>query len=129
MNPNYVAKKSTAAALNIWLILFFWLIIPTFILIFRILCAKNYSIEFYDEKVVVKSGILNKSERQTVFAGVYAVSVNQSLCGRMFNYADLWIDCPGQWDVNTEGIKNPAGLKAYLETKITTSGMHNIVHN
>jgi len=127
MTPNYVAKKSMAKTLNFWLILFFWLIVPLIIQIVRILQAKSYSIEFYDEKMIVRSGVLNKSERQSVFAGVYAVSINQSLWGRMFNFGDIMVDCPGKWDVSTSGIKNPKALKAYLETKISAKGMNTVV--
>ena len=129
MTPNYVAKKSTASVLSFWLIILFWLIIPVFIQIARILAAKCYSIEFYDEKMVVKSGVLAKKEDQTVFAGVYAVSINQSILGRIFDFADIKVDCPGRWDVDTTGIKNPTGLKSYLQERITASGLTSIVHN
>ncbi len=129
MTPNYVAKKSIVPALNFWLILFFWLVIPLIIQVARILSAKCYSIEFYDEKIVTKSGVLNKNERQTVFAGVYSVTTNQTLFGRMFNYANITVDCPGKWDVDTDGIKDPIKLKEYLETRITSGGMTNIIHN
>ena len=70
MKPNYVAKKSKAAVLSIWLILFCWLIIPAIVQIVRLVKAHCYSIEFYDERIVIKSGVLNKNERQSVFAGV-----------------------------------------------------------
>lgn len=129
MKPNYVAKKSVVAALSFWLILFFWLVIPLIIQIARILSAKCYSIEFYDNKIVEKSGVLNRKERQSVFAGVYSVSVSQSLMGRIFKYGTLTVDCPGKWDVDTKGIKSHADLKEYLENHITAAGMTNIIHN
>ena len=129
MNPNYVAKKSKVHALNFWLILFFWLIIPLVIQIARILSAKCYSLEFYDEKMVLKSGVLNKDERQSVFMGVFSVSLSQSFFGRIFNYGDVSVDCPGPWDVDTVGIKNPVALKKYLESKITAKGVTNIIGN
>ena len=129
MEPNYVAKKSIASVLSFWLIAFFWLVIPLIIQVARILSAKCYSIEFYDSKIVVKSGVLNKQENQSVFAGVYAVSMSQSLLGRIFGYGNIKVDCPGRWDIDTTGIKNPTALKKYLETHITSNGMTNIVHN
>lgn len=103
--------------------------IPLIIQIARILSAKCYSIEFYDNKIVVKSGVLSKQETQSVFAGVYCVSVEQSFFGRIFNYGSVSVDCPGKWDVNTENIKDPSALKKYLENYITTNGMTNIIHN
>ena len=123
MKPNYVAKKSVAHALNFWLILFFWLVIPLIIQIVKIIQAVNYKIEFYDEKVVVTSGVINTKERQSVFAGVYSVSVEQNLLGKIFGYGDIKIDCPGKWDIDTEGMKNPKELKAYLEKYITNKGI------
>ena len=129
MKPNYVAKKSVTAVLSFWLIVFFWLVIPLIIQIARILSAKCYSIEFYDNKIVVKSGVLSKQENQSVFGGVYSVSISQSFLGRIFNYGDVRVDCPGKWDVGTESIKDPAALKKYLENYITSDGMINIIHN
>ena len=129
MKPNYVAKKSVTGVLSFWLIVFFWLVIPLIIQIARILSAKCYSIEFYDNKIVVKSGVLNKKERQSVFGGVYSVSVSQSFVGRIFNYGNIKVDCPGRWDIDTTGIKDPSALKKYLENYITANGMTNIIHN
>ena len=129
MKPNYVAKKSVTAVLSFWLIVFFWLVIPLIIQIARILSAKCYSIEFYDNKIVVKSGVLSKQENQSVFGGVYSVSISQSFFGRIFNYGSVRVDCPGKWDVGTENIKDPSALKKYLENYITSSGMTNIIHN
>ena len=129
MKPNYVATKSGVATLNIWLILTFWLIIPLIILIARVIIAKHYVIEFYNDKMVIKSGVLSKNERQSVFMGVYSVSVSQSIVGRMFNYGNISVDCPGKWDIDTEGVADPQGLKHYLETKITRNGVTNILYN
>ncbi len=129
MTPNYIARKSKVAQLSIWCILFFWLVIPLIIQIYRIVAANCETIEFYDNKIVHKKGVFNKSENQSVFAGVYAVSINQSFLGTIFGYGDISVDCPGRWDVNTEKIANPKGLKAYLENKITATGMTNIIHN
>ena len=129
MKPNYVAKKSLISSLNIFLILFAWLIIPAIIQLIKILDAKCYVIEFYDEKVVRKSGILTRREKQTVFGGVYAVNITKTLVGRIFDYGDVQIDCPGKWDIDTSCIKNPEGLRDYLESYISASGMTSIVYS
>ena len=127
MQPNYVVKKSVVPALSVWLILFFWLIVPLVIQIVRILAAKSYSVEFYDTKVVTKSGIFNKQEKQCVFAGVNSVSLSQGLLGQMFGYGDVKVDCRGKWDVDTYGIRDPRGLKNFLESKITTDNMTTVI--
>ena len=129
MKPNYVAKKSVVPVLSFWLILFCWLIVPAIVQVVRILQAKCYSLEFYDSKIIVKSGVLNKKEKQTVFGGVYAVSVSQSLLGRIFSYGDLSADAPGKWDVSTYGIKNPRELKQYLERFITQETAQTVRQN
>ena len=129
MTPKYVAKKSIAYSLNIWLILFFWLVIPLIIQIVKIIQASKYKIEFYEEKVVVKSGIFSTSEKQFVFLGVFGVSIEQNLLGKIFNYGDVRIDCPGKWDVDTEGLADPKGLKSFLEKYITTRGVNRGVYN
>ena len=129
MTPNYVAKKSVISSLNIFLILFAWLIIPAVIQVVRILDTLCYRIEFYDEKVVRKSGILTRRENQTVFGGVYAVSITKTLIGRIFDYGNVQIDCPGRWDIDTSSIKNPEGLRDYLEKYISARTMTSIVYS
>ena len=127
MQPNYVVKKSVVPVLSVWLILFFWLIVPLIIQIVRILAAKSYSVEFYDAKVITRSGIFNKQEKQTVFAGVNAVSISQSLFGQMFGYGDVSVDCRGKWDIDTHGIRDPRDLKTFLESRITTDNMTTVI--
>ena len=117
--PNYVATKSAWACVSFLWIVACILIIPLIILIFRIISIKHYRIEFYDDKVIVKSGWLNTNTRQMTFAGVTAVGVNQTLWGKIFGYGNVWVDCVGKWDLSTTTyIKNPAALEEYLQTKI-----------
>ena len=127
--PNYVVKKSLIGTVSIWCILFFWLIIPLLIQIVALLRASAYSIEFYENRMVIKSGILAKNERQSVFSGVYSVSVSRTMMGMLFGYGDVSVDCPGRWDIDTRKIKNPTGLKLFLERHITSAGMTNIIYN
>ena len=115
MKANYVATKSSWSVVSIWHILFFWLIIPLIIMITQIIIVRHETIEFYNDRVVVKSGVLSKRERNTVFTSVMSVSIDQSIKGRMFGFGNVRVDVIGKWDVNTEGIKNPYQLKKYLE--------------
>ncbi len=118
MKPNYVAKKSALEACSFLWILSCILIIPIFALIFRIIAVRQYRIEFYDDKVIVYSGLLNKRRTQCVFMGVVATGIEQTLMGQMFNYGDVIVDCVGRWDIDTTCIKAPRELEAYLQTKI-----------
>ena len=125
MKPNYVATKSVFSQLSFWKILSCILIIPIFILIFKIIAIKQYRIEFYDDKIIIYSGLINKSKKQSVFMGVTSSSVNQTLFGRIFNYGDVEVDCVGKWDVDTTYIKNPNELDEYLQTKIIQAPVAN----
>lgn len=120
MNPEYVARKSAWSVVNLLKILLCLLIIPLFKLLADIWYAKSFRFEFYKDHIIVKSGILNKKEKRTPFEGVLGVEVEQSLRGRLFGYGDIKVDAIGKWDIGTKDIKNPAGLKKYLETRIVS---------
>lgn len=129
MKPNYVAQKSLVKAFSPLCVLFFWLVIPTFIIIFRILAIKCESFEFYDDHVIHKWGVLKKHEDLMPFFHVNGVSFSQSLFGSMFNYGDLVVDATGKWDLNLTGIKNPREVKAFLETRAAKEAdFKNIIH-
>lgn len=128
--PEFIAKKSAWKLINFWSILSCILIIPLFILIIRIIILKKTLIEFYQDKIIVKSGWLSKHERQSVFIGVYSVSVDQSLWGRICNYGDVKVDVPDKWDIDTEYIAKPNTLKEYLSTKtVQRTQTQNILYN
>lgn len=129
MKPNYTATKSAISAISFWGIVSCILIIPIFILIFKIIAVKKYRIEFYDDKIVTYSGLINTSKKQSVFMGVTSSSINQTLLGHIFNYGDVTVDCVGKWDVDTTYIKNPKALDEYLQTKIIeTTQSNQFVH-
>ncbi|MDE5655027.1 MAG: PH domain-containing protein [Clostridia bacterium] len=118
LEPEYVAKKSAWKAVTLFRVLFFWLIIPLIIMIVDIVKLKNQKIEFYENYIVEKSGVIAKHERKSTFRGIISVSVNQSIHGRMFDYGDLSVDVIGKWDINTTGIADPKHLKKYLDSRM-----------
>ncbi len=121
MKPDYVATKTAWRAITFWRIVFFWLIIPLIVMIVDIIKLKNERIEFYQNQIVVKSGVLSKKEKKSAFMGVLSVSLSQSLTGRILGYGDVTVDVTGKWDIDTRGVKNPRGLVEYLESRIATS--------
>lgn len=129
MTPNYIAKKSAWAAWSLGAtlltVLLSFLIVPIIVQICRTITVKKYSVEFYDDKIIVKSGWLNTHSKQMVFMGVTSVSISQSLWGNMFGYGDVIVDCVGKWDVDTHCIKKPHELEEYLQTRIVQASMHN----
>jgi uncharacterized membrane protein YdbT with pleckstrin-like domain len=84
--------------------------------------VKKFSLEFYDDKIVIKSGWLNTKKKQMAFMGVTAVSVEKTLWGNIFGYGTVMVDCVGKWDVNfTTYIKNPEKLEQYLQSRIVNA--------
>ena len=114
MKPELVVKKSAWKAVTFWRIILFWTIIPLIVMIFHIISLKCESIEFYNDKVIVKRGVLNKKERKTAFVGINSVSLERTLWGRIFNYGNITIDNVGKWDINTQAVKNPKAVVATL---------------
>ena len=123
MEPKYVANKSVWGEYGgriLLCILLCVLIVPIFFMVYMILKAKSYRIEFYDNKMIVKSGVFNKEERQSMLTTIMGASVEQSLFGRVFNYGNVNVDTVGKWDVSTKAIKDPQGLKRFLESVMAT---------
>lgn len=115
--------------------------VVVFIQVWFILDARVHVYEFYDDRIVEKEGLLRINERQSVFAGVYSVNVTQGIWGRIFNFGDISVDCPGYWDIGSdhivhgdkrrrgdfrgiEGVHDPHALKSYLKSKITSKGIN-----
>lgn len=121
MKPNYVAKKTAWGGVTPLCVLFFWLVIPLIVMIWRIVRIKNEVTEFYDDYIIVKSGVLAKNERKTVFPSVLSVSIKQTFWGRIFGYGDVSVDVVGKWDINLCGVCDPRALKSYLEDKVASA--------
>lgn len=118
--PNYVAKKSAWSAVTFFRVVFFWLIIPLIIMIVDIIIKKHEVLEFYDDYVIQKRGVLSRKEERAALIGVVGVSVEQTFWGRICNFGEVYIDLVGRsWDVNTSDLANPSGLKKYLEPFIS----------
>lgn len=121
MKPEYIVKKSVLSAFTFNRIIWLWLIIPLILIIYDIVMFKTEVIEFYDGKIISRNGVFSKSEKTTVFLGVYSVNISQSFMGRIFNYGNISVDAVGKWDINCYGVKDPEGLKVYLEKFIKQS--------
>lgn len=129
MQPNFVAKKSIAGECGgkIFLcVLFCWLIVPIIIMICLIVKAKKFRLEFYDTRVIMRRGVFNTEERQSLLTTIVGVRINQSLGGKMFNYGDVVVDMIGRWDVDTTAIKRPDELKYYLESLMNKQDPRNL---
>lgn len=120
MEPKYVATRSALSEFSFFVCILLLIlgIIPGVIYIaVKNASAHSHQILFYDDKYVLKSGIMNKHESEAAFKGVLAVSVDQSVKGRMFGYGNVKIDVVGKNNLVLGGVKDPQGLKKYLDSK------------
>ena len=119
--PQYVARRSIFGAYGGRILLCIILcifIIPVFVAIWYIVKAATYRLEFYRDRIIVRSGLIATKEKRIVLTPVMGVRVSYSLLGRLFNYGDVFIDTVGRWDIDTKSIKRPDELRAFLETLI-----------
>jgi uncharacterized membrane protein YdbT with pleckstrin-like domain len=156
--PNYVAKKSIFEVIRGGWIIFvifglpllvaaelalrkldlfnFWFIpaaVYGFFLIWfllKVLVLKQTKIEFYDERIVVREGLLTKREKVMLFMGVTSVRKVVPFWGLVFGYGDLYISGVSDFDVRTTRyIKRPRKLQGYLNRHIVSSSDTNRVVN
>ena len=129
MKPDYVAKKSILGECGgkIFIcILFCWLIVPIFLMIYMIIEAKKFRIEFYKDKVIMHRGFLHTEEQQSILTTIVGVRINRSIAGNIFNYGDVVVDMVGRWDIDTRAIKDPVALKNHLKSIMDQTGAKNL---
>ena len=117
MEAKYTATRSSLFDFNFFiciLLLVLGLIPGILYILVKNLSAHSYKVMFYDDKYIVKSGIINTHEDELVFKGVLAVSIDQSLKGKMFNFGDVKVDVVGANNITLCGVKDPEALKKYL---------------
>lgn len=112
--PLYTVEKSILPAFTFWRVVLFFLIIPTIMIVVDIIKLKHQKVEFYENYAIIKSGVLNKNEKKSVFPQILSIDAKYSIWG----YGSIYVDTTGRWDVNLEKIKNPRDVKAFLETKL-----------
>ena len=122
VKPNYVIRKSAWSVVRPWHILLFFLIVPLIIMIIKIINVKDETISFYNNTVVLRSGIFSKYEKTHILTRVLSVTVQQTFWGRICNYGTVHVDVMGKWDINMRGVKKPMEAKEYLE-RYTANGM------
>ena len=120
MEAKYTATRSALSEFSflICILLLVLGLIPGIIyIVVKNLSAHRCQVIFYDDKYVMKSGVINTQEDESAFKGVLSVSVNQSLKGKMFNFGDVKIDVVGASNIFLTGVKDPEALKKYLQSR------------
>ena len=126
MKAEFVARTSAWAGVKIGYILLFFLIVPIVIMIFKIMAAKEYRLEFYQNKVIEHKGWLSTSTRTITFNGILSTDLKQSFWGTIWDYGTVIVDAVGKWDVETTHIKYPEKLEAYLQTRVVSMNVQDM---
>ena len=124
---EYVITKSVWKAFDLWGILMAITVIP---LVIRILILKFDRTYFYENRIIARYGVLSKHVTETAFVGISAISVDQSLIGRILGFGDISIDIIGKWRVTIKGAKKPMKAKEFLNSYIVEkSDVTAVLHN
>ena len=141
--PLYVAKKSAFIALRLWCVLpiiigialgavlGYVLNIPyadiacfavagVFFLIQLciIIHVKTFSIKVYEDRLVVKRGLIFvKEETHGLFVGLVRMHIHQNFWGNLLDYGTFTLQCVGRSDIDEDGIFDPHALKYYLQRR------------
>ncbi len=125
----YTATRSAWSEVTFLRVILCLLVIPIFYLIFKIAEAKCEVAEFYSDRVVLKSGVFNKSENEVLLVGVSAVYIDKSFKGRVFGYGSVKVDILGRNDLRLEDVANPEGLKNYLQRYVNAGNFRQVLAN
>lgn len=83
--------------------------------------ARKNEILIYEKIIIVKKGIINTKESQSIMTPIIGVSVSQTLNGKIYNYGTVKIDKIGTgWNIDTKYIKKPHEFKKFLEKLMMT---------
>lgn len=103
-----------------WTLLFLVAMIWTLVII-----RCNY-IEFYDDYVIEKKGVIFRNSKKTIFPQIVSVKTRRNILG----YGNVEIDVVGPWDVNLAKLKRPEDVREYLVDHMVNSvAVENIGNN
>ena len=104
--------------------------IPLLKFIYHAIVLKQTRIEFFDERIVVREGWLNKNERVMLFMGITEVRKKVSFWGMIFGYGTIYINGVSDFNVRPmKYIKIPRNLQRYLNRNIISASTTNRVVN
>ena len=120
-------NRSFWAEMTFLKILLFWLIIPVII---AYIVAKSYLVTITSKKIIINSGIINKTSAEYAVAGITSIRVEQTLFGSIFNYGTVYISLAGDRLVALENIAKPNDVKSFLNRQLekTADAMHALVN-
>ncbi|MGM9971254.1 MAG: PH domain-containing protein [Anaeroplasmataceae bacterium] len=102
------------------------MVIFILVLLFEGLSRRACVVEFYKDRYVIKSGLLNKKESTMRLNKVLAVNVDITFFGSIFKYGNVHLDVVGKNDAVLGGVKNPRELKNFLENTMANTNYDNV---
>ena len=120
-------NRSFWAEMTFLKILFFWLIIPVII---AYIVAKSYLVTITEKKIIIDSGIINKTSSEYAVAGITSIRVEQTMFGSIFNYGTVYISLAGDRQVLLEDVAKPNEVKSFLNRQLekTATATHTLVN-
>ena len=99
------------------------------VIIIAVLSAKSHIILIYENRIVSRYGLISKHENYSVMTPIIGVSVSQGVWGKICNYGYVHIDKMGKgWDISTDYVKDPNGLKHFLSKFINETDYSGVKH-
>lgn len=126
---GFVLLKSSPILLYVGLIL---MVVSAIFILCEALVMRSNTIEFYEKKYVIRSGVINKHENEVLLTNLVSVSVSQSLGGQMLDYGTVKINVVGKQDISLSGVKHPRELKKYIEKlmeKTEIKNLNQVIHD
>lgn len=120
--PEFIAKKSIKS-LTGWIIFGIigcvLLLVPTIVMIVKIIKLKTYKVKFYVDRIEIEKGVFVKETHQALRTGILTVNITQNVWARICNYGTIKIDQIGtEGDFIITDIENPMEIKKYLEKSL-----------
>ena len=82
-----------------------------------IIRVKSFKIKIYENRIIVKEGILfATSEQQWCFTGVARFIIARNFLSHIIGISEIMIICPGGIRINERFIRHPNKLKKFLST-------------
>jgi uncharacterized membrane protein YdbT with pleckstrin-like domain len=96
-----------------WHLLFFWLLIPLFIALYR---RHSFVMRIYSDRVSVEEGFWAKESSEFFIKDIRSIDVRQGVWGRLVNIGDVTISTAATVDAaeKAPGVPQPQRIKELL---------------
>ena len=83
-----------------------------------IIHVKTFRLKVYEDRIVVKSGLIFvREEAHGLFVGLVKMDIHQNFWGNILDYGTFSLQCVGRTDIEEDGIFDPHALKHYLQRR------------